>query len=186
MPFATTRKEVPARRLERLCAIGPDLVDAGREQAQERCVQPLEPARAVFRDVLEGHAREARHQQCGEATHDVRLLQRQHHRLRPEGEPRAEDARESGRARPQRQPVAVGDESNPRPEPRRDRVCEVAPATAEGEHPQVVALERPVLDERQEPVFGAPMIEPVHHVEDAHRMPLRRKTSTAAGHATAA
>ena len=57
------------------------------------------------------------------------------------------------------------------PSLRGDRGCEIAPATAEGEHPQVVALERPVLDERQEPVFGAPMIEPVHHVEDSHGMP---------------
>ena len=75
-------------------------------------------------------------------------------------------------AGPNRQRVAVRDELNPLPERSGDPVREVASAAAEGEHAQVVPLERPVLDERQEPVLGAPVIEPVYDVENAHAMVL--------------
>ena len=72
-------------------------------------------------------------------------------------------------------------------EPGADLVREIASAAAKGQHPQVVILERPVLDQRQEPVLGAPLIESVHHVENAHTVCLtsmvRRNATTAAGHA---
>ena len=199
--LAAARTEVAARLFERLAAVGPDLVDARGEQAQEGSVQSLETAGAVFRDVLEGHTGETRQEQCCQAPHDVGLLQRQHHLLWPEGDPGAQDAEETCRAGPSRQGVAVRDEMNPLPEPGGDPVREIASAAAESEHCQVVPLKCVVLDERQKPVLGAPRIEPVHHIENAHAMlppqPIRgggRQPSAmvrldatiAAAHATAA
>jgi hypothetical protein len=88
MPFATARKEVTARFLERLRGIGPHLVDTAGQQAQKRSVQPLESAGSVIRGVLESYAGQTRHEHRGRPTHDIRLLQGKHHFLRSESEVR--------------------------------------------------------------------------------------------------
>ena len=79
------------------------------------------------------------------------------------------------------------DKLDPFAEPGADLVREITSTAAKSEHPQVVAFECSVLDERQEPVLGAPGIESVHHVENAHtvfsRATVRRSTTTVGGRA---
>jgi hypothetical protein len=168
MPFATARKEVTARFLERLRGIGPHLVDTAGQQAQKRSVQPLESAGSVIRGVLESYAGQTRHEHRGRPTHDIRLLQGKHHFLRSESERSAQNPEKPGRAGPERQRVAVRDELSPFPEPGGDQVSEIASAPAKRKDSKVVILERPVLYKRQEPVLGAASIESIHHVENAH------------------
>ena len=81
------------------------------------------------------------------------------------------------------------DELNPFAEPGGDLVSEIASPAAEAQEPEVVILERPVLDQRQQSMLGASLVEPIQHVENSHtacltRMVVRNAT-TAGGHATA-
>jgi hypothetical protein len=70
--------------------------------------------------------------------------------------------------RPERQRVVVRDKLDPLAERGADLVRELASSVAVGEHPEVMVFERPALDERQEPMFGADSIEPVYDVKNPH------------------
>ena len=79
------------------------------------------------------------------------------------------------------------DESDPFAEPGADLVREIASTAAEGEHPQVVVFERSVLDQRQEPVLGAPVIESVYARRECafgfSQAVVRRSATTVVGRA---
>ena len=92
---------------------------------------------------------------AADATHDIRLLQGEHHLLRPKREGSAENAEEAGRTRPERQRVAARDKLDLFAECGANLVREIAPPAAEGQHSKVVILERPVLDQRQQSMLGA-------------------------------